>query len=91
MNNEMPAWYTSTQGPQISATVKYFAALLVPTLKAAFPQVTIFNDQLDALIDAALILVFAFLALRAHVRAKQTLQGEVAGLRAKVGAMSGTR
>lgn len=87
MNQEnLPAWYLSTQGPQLSMTLKSLLALLLPTLNVLFPQVTIFNEQADALIDALLIVLFGVGMLVGHIRAKRALQREVASLKSQVGA-----
>lgn len=77
MNEQLPEWYQSTQGPQLSMTLKATLGLLLPTIKVLFPHVTIFNEQIDAVIDALMIVGFGLYALYGYVRAKQGLQNQV--------------
>lgn len=79
---QVPAWYQSSQGPQLSATVKATIGLLLPTLKIIFPHFTLVNEQVDAIIDAVMILGFAAYGLWGYVRSKRTLQGQIQLLKA---------
>ena len=81
-NVVLPAWYESTQGPQISATVKALSLLLVPVLKDLF-GVEIGSETVDHVVDAALILIFAGVALYGHVRAKKALGAQISRLKSE--------
>lgn len=85
MNNEYPAWYQSSNGPQISATVKGIVMLLLPALKQAF-GIEFDNQVLDGVVDAVLIVGFGAWTLWGYIRAKRVLgakidrlQGQLAG------------
>lgn len=75
-----PAWYESTEGPQISLTLKYIAAQLLPIIHDV-SGVTIVSQQADRLIDAGLIVFFSLAALYAHIRAKRNLGAQISRLK----------
>lgn len=81
-NVVLPAWYESTQGPQISATVKALSLLVVPVLKDLF-GFEIGSELVDNIVDAALILIFAGMALMGHIRAKKALGAQISRLKSE--------
>lgn len=86
---EYPKWYESTQGPQIAASVKSFALLLLPVLKQLF-GIELGSDTVDAVIDALLILSFGAYGLFGYIRAKRTLGARIERLEGKLSSMGAT-
>lgn len=70
------AWYQSTRGPQISATVKGIVGLLLPTVQQLF-HISTGIDTLDRIIDALFILGFGGYALYGYVASKKALLGHI--------------
>lgn len=81
-------WYQSTQGPQLSLTLKSVAGLLIPVLKQIF-GFEFPNELVDNLIDAALIIFFGAMALVGHLRAKKTMGARIRNLGAQVENLGG--
>lgn len=69
---ENQTWYTSTQGPQVSTTVKSVALLVVPIVQNLF-HVSTSIGWIDSLIDVLCIAGFGGYALYGYIRAKKTL------------------
>ena len=89
-NVVLPAWYESTQGPQISATVKALSLLVVPVLKDLF-GIEIGGEVVDNIVDAALIVIFAGMALYGHIRAKKALGAQISRLKNENERLGGAR
>lgn len=89
-NIVLPKWYESTQGPQFSATVKALALLLIPSLKTLF-GFEIGTETIDQIVDAAMILIFAAVALYGHIRARKTMGAQLASLKSENERLGGAR
>jgi len=74
---ELPPWYVSTQGPQISGTIKVIAMLLIPALKTTFGIELPGPEILDHLIDGLLIAGFGVWALINYRRARKNLGAQI--------------
>lgn len=79
-NKMLPLWYESTQGPQISMTLRALAAMLIPVAKDLF-GIEIGSETVNHLIDATLVLGFAIWALVGHLRAKKALVAQIGRLK----------
>lgn len=88
-NMDQLKWYQSTQGPQLSLTLKSVAALLIPVVKQLF-GIELPNEIVDNLLDAGLIIFFGAWALVGHLRAKKTLGARIANLGQQVENLGGT-
>lgn len=85
--NQFPAWYQSSQGPHISATIKSVAALLAPALSIFFGVEFTESELLNNVIDAAMILGIGGFILWGHIRAKINYENRVASLQSALGRM----
>jgi hypothetical protein len=79
-NEQLPAWYLSTQGPEISGTVRYLAMLVLPVIYD-LSGISIGVQTVDRIVQAGLIVIFAALALKSHLRAKKTLGARIQRLK----------
>lgn len=86
---ELPPWYVSTQGPQISGTIKVIALLLVPALKTTFGLELPGPEVLDHLIDGLLIAGFGIWAIINYRRARKNLGSQIEGCHRELGRMRG--
>ncbi len=75
-NEQLPAWYESTQGPEISATAKALAGEIIPVIKDLF-GIQLGTATFDHIVNAVLILGFSAYALYGYIRAKRTLQTKI--------------
>ncbi len=87
---EDQAWYQSTQGPKISATLKSVALLILPIVQELFPKtITTGIDDIDRIIDVGLIIGFGAYALYGYIRAKKTMLGRIDSLNGQIARLGG--
>lgn len=89
--NELPKWYQSTNGPQVSKTIINILASILPVINFALASKGI-NIMPDSINSVVTLLVFAYFAIQAvigYVRAKIIMQQKVAGLEAHVRSLGG--
>lgn len=91
---QYPAWYESTDGPKISQTIFSIFATFVPVLDLVLMHFGVaipgLSETLQALIAAAVFVVFAVRAAVGYVKAKKVLQARVASLASQVRTAGGT-
>lgn len=62
-------WWKSSTGAGISRTIKGLIGTFIPVI-LGFLGVEIINAQIDAIIDAVIVLISATIAVSGYVRAK---------------------
>lgn len=91
MNENFPAWYQSTRGPQVSHTIMSIVGSLLPALNLVLSSkgVNILPEDVNAYVSLAVFAFFSVQAAVGYVKAKIALSARISNLRAQVEALGG--
>lgn len=79
MDNEFPAWYQSSAGPKVSATIIGLVGNVVPMLNLLLASrgINIMPAGINEIVSTIVFVVFSVKALMGYIRAKQVLGSRI--------------